>query len=300
MLDTIQFHDIHLEDKPIFDHYFKLCPRNLITYSFTSAYIWRHWDHYCWTEIDDALVLMNKYPDEDYMLAPIADQEDKVLAATERMLDTYARAGKKLHFTEITEDLLAMYEKNFPNRFVATEVRDCGNYIYEQTALATLSGKKYDGKRNHLHHFLKEQENWVLKPLDPEIALECKEIFPIWTEKMHPHDAELALEAVGVKDALDHFSALKLEGAALYVKGKLAAFTFGEPLTPEMYCLHVEKANSEIRGIYQAINNFYVKEYCKDYKLINRAEDMGDEGLRRSKLSYHPLRIEKDYIMRVI
>ena len=56
-----------------------------------------------------------------------------------------------------------------------------------------------------------------------------------------------------------------------------------------MAIIHVEKAFSEVHGLYPFINKTFVEKYFKDIKYINREDDMGLEGLRKAKQSYHPL-----------
>lgn len=52
--------------------------------------------------------------------------------------------------------------------------------------------------------------------------------------------------------------------------------------------IHIEKADSQYRGIYQAINQ-QVLEHCFSHCVwVNREEDLGIEGLRKAKLSYQP------------
>ncbi len=61
-----------------------------------------------------------------------------------------------------------------------------------------------------------------------------------------------------------------------------------------------KKANRDYEGSYQMI----VKEFSSDMlasgiKYINREEDVGDEGLRTSKLSYHPVQLLNKYCVLV-
>ena len=86
--------------------------------------------------------------------------------------------------------------------------------------------------------------------------------------------------------------------AVIRVDGKVEAVTLGEyscPISKEAVLVHVEKANPEIRGLYQAIN----KEFCRhlpDHVIyVNREEDMGMENLRQTKLSYKPVRLAEKY-----
>ena len=52
-------------------------------------------------------------------------------------------------------------------------------------------------------------------------------------------------------------------------------------------------------GAYQMINNEFAKYYGKDVTYVNREEDVGDEGLRKAKLMYNPIKILKKYIVEV-
>lgn len=58
-----------------------------------------------------------------------------------------------------------------------------------------------------------------------------------------------------------------------------------------MLYVHIEKADTSYQGSYQMVTNLFLKEFATDdsIKFVNREDDCGDEGLRRSKLSYHPV-----------
>ena len=58
---------------------------------------------------------------------------------------------------------------------------------------------------------------------------------------------------------------------------------------------HIEKANQEIRRLYQFINQQFILNEFPDSKFVNREEDLGIAGLRKAKLSYHPLRFVEKY-----
>ena len=58
----------------------------------------------------------------------------------------------------------------------------------------------------------------------------------------------------------------------------------------KMAIIHIEKANPEMRGLYQMINQQFVEhEIAGKYKYTNREDDVGEEGLRKAKLSYKPV-----------
>ncbi|WP_417151885.1 phosphatidylglycerol lysyltransferase domain-containing protein, partial [Ruminococcus sp.] len=73
-----------------------------------------------------------------------------------------------------------------------------------------------------------------------------------------------------------------------YVKDKAVAMTLGCEISPIAFDICFEKALREYDGIYAVINNEFAKT-LSSYKYINREEDMGIEGLKKSKLSYNPI-----------
>ena len=63
--------------------------------------------------------------------------------------------------------------------------------------------------------------------------------------------------------------------------------------------VHVEKGEIEYDGIYPAINQMFSKKHFQGLRYVNRQEDMGLEGLRKSKQSYRPVKMSKKYVVRI-
>ena len=70
--------------------------------------------------------------------------------------------------------------------------------------------------------------------------------------------------------------------------GKVEAFSFGEMLNPDTAVIHIEKANPRINGLYAVINQNFCAEAWAGVKFVNREQDLGLDGLRQAKESYHP------------
>ena len=99
----------------------------------------------------------------------------------------------------------------------------------------------------------------------------------------------------GTKNLLDYMR--KIQAGGIKVNGEIIAMSFGEKLNDDTALIQVELADENYRGSYQAINRFFCENEWKDFKYINREEDMGIEGLRRAKESYQPeFMVEKFYI----
>ena len=67
--------------------------------------------------------------------------------------------------------------------------------------------------------------------------------------------------------------------------------TMGSRLSRDTFDIHFEKALEDVDGAYGAVNcEFarYLRLRHPDIRYLNREEDMGLEGLRKAKLSYHP------------
>jgi hypothetical protein len=100
------------------------------------------------------------------------------------------------------------------------------------------------------------------------------------------------------KNALIYYKELGLTGGILRVDGKIVGLSVGEPaLNPDTFVVHIEKAFSEIRGAYPMINQQFVQNAMEGYQYVNREEDLGEEGLRKAKMSYRPaMMLEKGFL----
>ena len=93
----------------------------------------------------------------------------------------------------------------------------------------------------------------------------------------------------------DHWDVLGLKGGAIKLFGRVEAFSIGELMNDRMALIHIEKANPDIRGLYQAINNEFIRHEFSNVEFINREEDMGLPGLRQAKESYNPDHFAEKY-----
>jgi len=87
-------------------------------------------------------------------------------------------------------------------------------------------------------------------------------------------------------------------GGVLYADGKVVGFSVGEQVDQTLY-VHIEKANREVKGAYQTLNNRFATHFGKNAKYINREDDTGDPGLRKAKLAYHPIKLLEKFVIEI-
>lgn len=191
-----------------------------------------------------------------------------------------------LGVTPISKDLL---EEAFPGEFSYIPERDYFDYIYLREDLATLKGKKFQAKRNHVNKF-KKQYAYEYVPLTAELVPECLDFEARWYKANRTDDdqEELTDERKSMIFALNHFKELNLLGGAIRIDHKLVAFTFGSPINQDTFGVHVEKADTDYDGAYSIINQEFASRIPEQYIYVNREEDLGIPGLRKAKLSYNP------------
>ena len=181
------------------------------------------------------------------------------------------------------EKLVSIYG----DKVTAAADKDSFDYIYDAQKLITLSGKKYHGKRNHIANFKKSQ--WEYRTLEKELFDDC---IAFSAEEFNAVNAYTSHSAVAEQFAIDiffkYFDELGLKGGVLFQNGRLVGFTIGERLNSDTFVVHIEKALHEVQGAYPTLFNEFLKAQAGDARFINREDDVGLEGLRKSKLSYHP------------
>ena len=166
-------------------------------------------------------------------------------------------------------------------------LRDQYDYIYRRTDLATLHGRHLDAKRNHIHRFRAEHPDFEYRPLTPEFFDECRRLTAIWQEEKDESDT-IDAELRVMETIFSNWDALGMIGGSIFVDGRMVAFTYGSAVTTDTFDVCVEKADRHVEGAFAIINQQFAEHLPEQYIYMNREEDMGIQGLRRAKLSYHP------------
>lgn len=97
-------------------------------------------------------------------------------------------------------------------------------------------------------------------------------------------------------EVLEHLDTYGMFGGVLFAGGSIAGFSLGEIVHDTLYT-HIEKADVSVKGSYQMLTNQFSARFGGEVAYINREDDAGDEGLRRAKEAYHPIRLLKKYIV---
>ncbi|MBQ8780490.1 MAG: DUF2156 domain-containing protein [Oscillospiraceae bacterium] len=192
-----------------------------------------------------------------------------------------------LRVSSVLPENLALFEELFSGEFTVETDEGGFDYVYKADKLRTLAGKKLHSKRNHLKRFY--ENNWSYAPMIEKDFDECIEYAVRTYNDNNSYTVESSVgEQFAINTFFNHFNELELRGGVIRVDGKVEGFTIGSITNSDTLDIHIEKATAEINGSYTAIMNEFAKSASEDVEYINREEDMGLEGLRKSKRSYYP------------
>jgi hypothetical protein len=175
-----------------------------------------------------------------------------------------------------------------PSGATVVEDRDNGDYVYLREDLATLAGRNFTKKRNHINQCLAAYP-CQYEIITPETAGECLAMQERWCAARECQDQPgLCGENQAIEETLRHYQEFGLVGGAIRIEGIIEAFTVGEGLNPVTAVCHFEKAMPQFQGLGQVINQWFAKNSLAGFTYVNREQDLGIPGLRRAKESYVP------------
>ena len=291
---TIKFQPITLKAIP---EIIPLLPyANSRTCDFTVAglLMWADFFKYEYAIIDDTLFVKGLTENDKSIPAfsmPVGklSPEDSL-----RILADYCQErGVPLRFSAVPEDRVADFHSL--GACAIEELVDWADYLYNASDLASLQGNRYSKKRNHVNRFIADNPGYIFQPLTSQHIPDIKQFYHQMAADTDADTAEE--ERRQVFQVLDHYDRFPFEGALLTTPDNgIVAFTIGEVIGDTLY-VHIEKMNHHINGAGETINKLFAELILDRYGInyINREEDVGDPGLRKAKLSYHPTLLLKKY-----
>ncbi len=289
----IDFHTPSLEDKEWINRKIEETGCRSCEYTFGNIFAYSAKMDIKVAEYEGCLVTRCVYGDELMYCYPMGNGDKK--AAVEAIIrDSEAFSSDFVIFgmaSEFADEL----ESLFPDRFKITFDRNGSDYIYNSDDLINLIGKKYQPKRNHIS-FFKKNYNWSYEKITADNFSECIAMNEKWIEEsLYENKDELIEELEIIKLVFENYDALDFVGGLIRVDGEVVAYTMGERMNEDTFCVHFEKAFSKYRGAYPMINREFCENELSAYKYVDREDDLGIDNLRKAKLSYYPAIIREEY-----
>ena len=272
--------------KPLLTHsYSRLCD-----YVFGTVLLWRDmWPmEYAIYSNTVFLRLEISAGQQGYML-PVGGDLEQALD----ILDSYNQG--KMMFCNIPKSGLDLLQKRYSG--ISTKpVSYGGDYLYEADSMAALKGRKLHGQRNHRNFF---ERTWS-HSLEKITSANVQDVRSFIERDTVSASSDLFREGTRkTLELLDNLDVYDFSSLALYAEDKIIGFTFGTLLDDTLY-VTIEQADRDFRGAYPKLSSAFVSAHLDDGAVfVNREDDLGDDGLRMSKLAWNPCEIIERYSVTV-
>lgn len=288
---------ITLEHKDLFNNYFNQSDFTASEMSFTNLFMWRDFYNFEFFEKNEMICLIaSPKGEEPFAYTPIGSYtSDRFKASINAIREYFNERGWNLVFKRVEENKLEYFENHINDEIKIEYDRDNSDYIYLSDDLINLKGKKYHSKRNHINNFLKTYEYQYVELSEAYIEEALKIDDEWYLSKMDKENYDEYPERLANRQLLENYAMLDCKGALIKVNGKFEAYTIGEIIRNEYAVIHIEKANSDIKGLYAFINQKFCEQELANVLYINREQDLGIKSLRRAKKSYNPIKYTGKY-----
>lgn len=297
---------ITIANKPVLEEYLNGYEYETSGLSFSALYMWRDINEFCFDIIGDYMCISGISHLEldqklNFMFPPLTKtgsyERDSLRATILEAKRRFEAKGAVFNLRLVPSHMTQLICDAAPE-IEFSEDRPNFDYIYRREDLVQLRGKKYHAKKNYINSFKKNYE-YVYEPINSAMTDELMEFIEVFNSKKEIPEHEMELlknEEAAMRDVFENFEACGYYGGVIRIDGRVQALTAGGRLGSNMLTQHIEKANTDYRGLYPMICNEFCKSLPEDIEFINREEDMGIENLRKAKLSYKPVKLLEKYI----
>lgn len=293
----LNFKRLELEDREIIERFTAKFPP-FSDFSFLSLFTYdtNQTIEYCFYK-NNLIVRFEDYLSDDsfYSLLGVND-----ILKTMRLLFKNASSTNIKLSLELVPETTIQAASNASKYFKIKEDRNNFDYIVSTKDIAELSHDKFPRKHKLVERFKENYPNHVVRMIDLKEVKNKQNIldtFEMWRNINHKNEEDTATEYIAIKRLVDnssHFSNLRVLG--IYDKEQLIAFNTFETSKNGCGISSFQKANKQYEGIYAFLTHSLAKKLLElGCDQINFEQDLGIEGLRSSKNSWHPTNFLKKY-----
>lgn len=272
---------------------YRYCDFRVSDYSLGTKLMWRSYLHPEVAFSNGCMIVKNRYRGAVRFDYPVPCEEIYDLSGALTEIEKYCMEHYlPLIFSEIPQEkvgeLVARYRTVTT---CSTAFED--EYLYSAEDLMRFEGKHYAGQRNHIRRFESTCPGATFKQLTPAAEPLLERFFERFAYHAPKKSKEAESELKYAVDLLKKYPDWACAGYMEY-QGEMIAVSLGE-ICGDTMILHVEKALYEYEGVYPAVVQAFARRFCGGVRYINREEDAGDSGLRRSKMQYRPKTMLRKY-----
>jgi uncharacterized protein len=281
---SLTFEPIRLNQQDAYARVLAMCQQPTSDYSFINLWAWADEYGLVWAWENEMVWIQQTIPEPVYW-APVGNWHGADWP------DILSKLSGPTVFTRVPEKLAELWkEREGEGRVIPEPLRGHWDYLYVAADLISLKGNRYHKKKNLLNQFLAGYP-WRYEPLGPAITEKALALQNDWCTWRDCEASDmLSAENRVIEKVLKNWTRLKgLSGGALLVNEEIVAYTIAEMLGAGTLVIHFEKGNPDYKGVYQAINQIFLERFGNKDILVNREQDLDDEGLRKAKLSYNPV-----------
>ena len=300
--------EISIDNREILEQYLNGYEYKTSGLSFSAQYMWRDINKFSWDmmgeymcisgishlELEDGIELPFMFPP---LTATGEYDKDALRETIYKAKEYFEKKGQPFSLRLVPFHVMEIIKEAVPEIHFIDD-RPNYDYIYLTQELIDLKGKAFHSKKNHLNYFKKTYEYEYVE-LTSDMADDAMRFISDFNKRKEvpAHEMEmLKMEEQAMEDVFKNIEAVGYSAGAILIDGNIEALAIGGKLGKKTITEHVEKANVEFRGLYQAINNEFCRNVAAKAKYINREEDMGIPNLRKAKLSYKPVKLIEKYI----
>lgn len=293
---------LQIEDYRRYKHFFTAQRYELCSYSLASILAWKNEVYQPYgIVLDGALVIRAKFSDPQrmpYLILPTSPAGEFDPEALHRLA---VRTGDSRYWF-VPQAYLDRYgHERVAALFQVNPQPDYHDYVFRREDLAELKGNKYSKKRNLINQFEREylaQDRVAVETLQPAAKAESLAFLERWCAardcERNPTE-DLACEKQAAVNTIENQELLEVSGILVRIDGEVSAFAIGTRLTADMGVLHFEKADADVKGLYQYLDRESARRLFAGCRYINKENDMGEEGIRQAKRSYYPQRMIRSH-----